>query len=106
MSKALLALIAAAAAIALSGCNAVVENRVETALVEAGVPAGMAECMAPMWADRLSVEQIRGIQRFANNVREEGGQLTVGRLIDHARGWNDPEAMLVVTTSTTRCAFR
>ena len=97
---------AGAAVTGLSSCAAVVENRVETALAEAGVPAGMANCMAPIWADRLSVKQIRGIQRFASNVRAEGGQLTPARLIDHARSWNDPQALQVVSTSTVRCAFR
>lgn len=92
--------------ISLSSCNTVVENRVETALKDAGLSPGMAACMAPMWADRLSVSQIRGIQRFATDVRAEGRQLTVASLIDHARSWNDPEALLVVTSSAARCAIR
>ena len=106
MRDALPLLIAAAAATPLFACKAVAENRVETALVDAGIPAGMAGCMAPTWADKLSVEQIRGIQRFADDVRAEGGQLTGGRLIDHARSWNDPQALAVVTTSAARCAVR
>ena len=99
-------LLIGAAATLIPACRAVVENRVETALVDAGLSAGMAGCMAPRWANRLSVEQIRGIQRFANNVRAEGGQLTAGRLIDHARSWNDPQALGVVVTSAARCALR
>jgi len=87
------------------GCSAVVEDRVETGLTEAGVPAGMATCMADIWAEDLSVEQIRGISRFADSVREEGQRLTVGRLVEHAREWNDPQALGVVTSSAARCAF-
>ena len=95
----------AAAGLSLCACTTIVENRVETALADAGVPAGVAECMAPRWANRLSINQIRGIQQFANNVRAEGEQLTVSRLVSHARSWNDPRALLVVTASAARCAF-
>ena len=102
MSK---ALVLGLASILLSGCSTVVENRVETALVEAGVSPAMAGCMAPMWADRLSVEQIRGIGRFADNVRSEGRQLTVAALIEHARAWNDVRALEVVVSSAARCAL-
>ena len=105
MRKSLALLLGAAAALSLSACTTVVENRVETALTDAGVPAGVAECMAPRWANRLSIKQIRGIQQFANNLRAEGEQLTVSSLISHARSWNDPRALLVVTTSAARCAF-
>ena len=37
--------------------------------------------------------------RFASGVRAEGRQLSLLGLIGHVRSWNDPEAMLVVTTS-------
>jgi hypothetical protein len=106
MRRSFAVLAAAAAAVALGGCATIVENRVENALAEAGVPATMASCMAGEWADRLTISQIRGIQRFANNVRGEGTQLTPARLIAHARTWNDPQALQVVTVSAARCAFR
>ncbi|MCL6250860.1 hypothetical protein M3P36_07380 [Altererythrobacter sp. KTW20L] len=90
----------------LAACSTVVENRVETGLVEAGLPVSLASCMAEIWADDLSVDQIRGIQRFANAVREEDERLTVGRLIGHVGDWNDPRALAVVTSSAARCAVR
>lgn len=95
----------AIAALLLTGCQTVVSERVEDSLVEAGVPAGMATCMGDIWADDLSIAQIRGIQRFANGVKAEGRRLTARSLIAHAREWNDLEALAVVTTSTARCAF-
>ena len=91
--------------LALSSCQTVVSERVEDSLIEAGVPRGMADCMGDIWADDLSIGQIRGIQRFATGVKAEGRRLTAGRLIAHAREWNDLEALAVVTTSTARCAF-
>lgn len=104
--KPILSAALAISALSLASCTAVVGDRVESALIDAGVPPAMAECMAPLWADRLSVSQIRGIQRFANDVRAEGRSLTAGRLLDHARTWNDPEALLVVASSAARCTFR
>lgn len=91
---------------ALSACATVVENRVESGLVDAGLSRQMAGCMAEIWAEDLSVGQIRGISRFADAVREDGGGLTVGRLVGHVRKWNDAEALGVVTTSAARCAIR
>ena len=92
-------------ALLLTGCQTVVSERVEHSLIEAGVPSGMATCMGDIWADDLSVDQIRGISRFAKAVRAEGRRLTARSLIAHAREWNDLEALAVVTTSTARCAF-
>ena len=99
------ALILGAALILPSACSTLVENRVETALVEAGVSPAMAGCMAPKWADRLTVDQIRGIGRFADNVRSEGRRLTIAALIEHARAWNDVRALEVVVSSAASCAL-
>lgn len=88
-----------------AGCSAAVEQRVETGLAEAGLPPAMASCMAEIWADDLSVDQIREISRFADAVRDDDEALTVGRLVDHVRAWNDPEALAVVTASAARCAL-
>ena len=90
----------------LAGCSAVVEQRVETRLEEAGIRPAMASCMAEIWADKLSVSQIKKISRFAGAVQAERGTLTVGRLISHIGEWNDPQALGVVTTSAARCALR
>ena len=94
-----------ALALALGGCQTIVSERVEDSLIEAGVPSGMATCMGDIWADDLSVDQIRGMSRFAKAVRAEGRRLTARSLVAHAREWNDLEALAVVTTSTARCAF-
>lgn len=88
-----------------SGCATMVENRVETGLAEAGIPTGLAGCMAEIWANDLSNNQIREIARFADAVRDKGQPLTPRRLIDHVGEWNDPKALRVVTMSAARCAF-
>ncbi len=94
-----------AAAASLAGCSTIVEQRVDAGLTEAGVPAGIASCMAEIWAEDLSVSQIRAISNFAGQVRSQDERLTVGRLIGHVREWNDPQALGVVTSSAARCAF-
>ena len=43
----------------------VTEAQVESALLANGVPAVMAECMAPKLTDRLSINQLRKLQRIA-----------------------------------------
>lgn len=94
-----------AVALLTAGCSTMVESRVEDELAEAGVPAGMASCMAAHWSDKLSIGQIRGIGRFAAEVRAERETLTIGRLVQHVRDWNDPQALGVVTSSAARCAL-
>ncbi len=98
-------LICTSAALLLAACATVVEQRVETGLVDAGIPAGPAACMADRWAGSLSTDQIRGIARFADAVKDEGRTLTARQLIGHAAEWNDPQALQVVVTSAARCAF-
>ncbi len=98
--------IAAGLMLLAPGCSAVVEQRVETGLVEAGLSAAMANCMAPIWANELSVEQIRGISQLAGKLRAERQTLTVARLLEHASNWNDPKALGVMTSSAARCALR
>lgn len=93
------------ASLLLAGCASVVESRVESGLVDAGIPSGPAACMAAIWAEDLSVEQIRGISTFIDGVRDEGDDLTAGRLIGYVSEWNDPRALAVVTASAARCAF-
>ena len=93
------------ASLLLASCQTIVSNRVEDALAEAGVPRGMADCMGDIWADDLSVGQIRGISDFADRVKADGKRLTAPRLVGHVREWGDAEALAVVTYSTARCAF-
>ena len=93
------------AGLVLASCQTIVSDRVEDALADAGVPRGMADCMGDIWADDLSVAQIRGIANFADRIKADGNRLTATRLVRHVRDWGDPEALGVVTYSTARCAF-
>ena len=61
--------------------------------------------MAERWVKRLSPLQLRRIQILAGEVRDEGGRLTVGRLVGRVRAMDDPEIVEVVTRSTLVCAL-
>lgn len=97
--------LSASALLLLGACQAVVEDRVETRLAAAGVPAAMASCMAGIWASELSVAQIKRIGDFAGQLKEQRQTLTVAGLLDQVRAWNDPQALGVVTASAARCAL-
>lgn len=93
------------AAAFLSGCSQPFEGRIARQLDEAGLPRPMAECMAARWVDRLSPLQLREISRLSSDLKAEGRDLTVGRLVRRVREVDDPEIFDVVSTSAAACAF-
>lgn len=94
-----------AAALLMAGCAQPFEGRVAQQLNEAGLPRGMADCMAGIWVERLNVLQLRKIQRLSGDLRAEGRNLTVGGFISRVRALDDPEIVQVVTGSAARCAL-
>lgn len=105
MRKVMIAAAAATAMLMLAGC-ATPEQRVRSGLVEAGLSAPMAACMAERMVDRLSLLQLRRIGRLGDlreaNVRE----LSVDQFLHRARAIGDPEILAVMTTSAGICAIR
>jgi hypothetical protein len=100
-----LAAAALAALLAAAGCSAPFEGRIANQLNEAGLPRPMADCMAAIWVERLSLLQLRKISRLSSDLRDEGRQLTVGRLAERVRQLDDPEIVEVVAGSAVRCAL-
>jgi hypothetical protein len=92
----------------LCGCAQPFESRVAGRLAGAGIPRGMAECMAGRWVDRLSVFQLQKIQRLTNDIGEQykGRTLTPLVLVERLRAVDDPEIMRVVSASVPACALR
>lgn len=92
----------------LSGCAQPFEGRVAARLAEAGIPRGMADCMAGRWVDRLSVFQLQKIQRLTNDITAQykGRTLTPLLLVDRLRAVDDPEIFRVVSASVPACALR
>ena len=96
--------IAALAAAALAGCSQVVETGVADHLEQAGVPAGMARCMAQVWTDRLSAQQLVRLGQSAAQMaeaRQQGSPLV--EVVNRAEALNDPQIVEVVTQSAVTC---
>lgn len=89
----------------MSGCSQAFEGRIADRLDEAGLSRPMSECMAERWVKRLSLFQLRRIEKLAGELRGEAGNATVAGLIRRVREIDDPEIVEVVTRSTLVCAL-
>lgn len=95
--------LAATAALALAAC-ATPENRVKTALLQAGLSEPMSSCMAERMTDRLSIRQL---QKLAAAGKGAGpvGQMSLSELSTRVRAIGDPEIVSVVTSAAVGCAI-
>ena len=99
-----LAMTIAAAALAVAGCSKVVETGVADHLEQAGVPAGMAQCMAQMWTERLSTQQLVRLGQTAAEMSEARQQREpLVQILNRARALDDPQIVEVVTQSAVAC---
>ena len=95
--------IAAALALVLASCASVAEDRVSSALMEAGLSRAMSECMAERMVDRLSLRQLNDLRRLAG-LREEARDMPITEFLDRARSIVDAETYAVVTRAGLACA--
>ena len=110
MRKALIAiLIIALAGIAawgyFGGVERVTETRVRTALTEQGVPPPLAECMAARMTDRLTIAQLRSLERLAPLDGEPGIPLAPGDVIERLQRVDDPQAIEVTVRAAAGCSL-
>ena len=91
----------------LAACAQPFEGRVAARLSEAGLPRGVAECMAKRWVDRLNVLQLQKISSMADELGRANDQqrLTLIGFIERVRAIDDPEILEVVTISAAACAL-
>ena len=92
------------AAFATLAACATPENRVKTALLEAGLSEAVSTCMAARMTDRLSIAQLA---KLAEAGRGAGpvGQMSLSELASRVRGIGDPEIVSVVTSAGVGCAI-
>ena len=82
-----------------AGCvEKIAESRVRSVLVGGGVPAGVAECMAGRMVDRLSIAQLRKLERLRGDHR------TLGDYLDAVRRVGDAEVIAVTASSAALCS--
>jgi hypothetical protein len=86
-------------ALALGGCvQGIARSRVQTALVNAGLPQPMAECMATRMVDHLTIKQLRKLEALQGPKRSA---------MDYAMAVQrvgDPEVIEVTMTAAGACA--
>jgi len=71
--------------------------RIRSALIEGGMDARPATCMAKRMVKRLSLLQLRKLEAF------QAESATVGGFVRAARRIDDSEVILVTTTSAALC---
>lgn len=88
-----------AGALLLSGCvERVAENRVRSALVDAGLPIDISACMAKRMVDRLTIAQLRKLRAL------QGPKRTIPQYIEAVRRVGDREVLEVTASSAALCA--
>lgn len=87
----------------LGGCvSRIAEGRVRSALIANGLAPKYADCMADRLVDRLSIGQLRKLER----LQGLGQTRTPAAFVAKVRSVNDSEALAVVTSSAAVCALR
>lgn len=94
-----------AAALTLSGCvETIAEDRVRTALLDAGVPPGDAGCMSERMVDRLSIDQLKRLEALKARTGEAERPRTLGEFVERIRRVGDDEVVAVTASSAALCA--
>ncbi len=88
------------------GFQQVTAARIETTLVERGVPRPMASCMGARMADRLTLSQLRKLRQLGPADGESAVPISTRELLARLRRVDDPEAMRIAATSAAICAFQ
>lgn len=86
----------------VAGCTSR-ESRIESALIQAGLPAAMAACMAPPLARDLSNDQLRRLAEVAKSGRTTtwNGTESLRRLADGL----DPLTIGIMARTSAGCLF-
>lgn len=83
----------------------VTEERVEQALLANGVPENLATCMAPRLTDRLSIIQLKKLERLAPEVGEDPVPLSPGKALERLERVDDPEAVKTLGSIAAGCGI-
>lgn len=92
--------------IALGGCTTTKQSQVRTALLDAGLPAPMADCMAEPLGRDLSVAQLQSLQRVAKLANTAPSKMTQQQVMTMLKRDLDPETVGVVVRAGLGCFVR
>ena len=88
----------------LAGCvQAIAESRVRSALSEAGLNDRVSECMAGRMVDRLTIEQLKKLERLKTRAAERD-PVTVRDYLGRVARVGDAEVVAVTSSSAALCA--
>ena len=89
----------------LTGCiERIAENRVESALLRAGLSESNAACMAERMVDRLSIPQLRKLEALRGEPGEPVKPRSLRQFVERVRAVGDAEVLAVTSTSAALCA--
>jgi len=98
------AALALPALLLVSGCTSP-ETRLRTGLMNAGLSATMARCMASTMVDRLSTGQLMQLNSLAKGGRMDLRDTSYAELLHRVRALRDPEILSVTTRAAVACAL-
>lgn len=90
----------------LSACTTTKQAQVRTALLDAGLPEPMAECMAEPLGRDLSVSQLKSLQRVAKMAQTAPANMTTQQVMNMLKRDLDPETVGVVVRAGFGCFVR
>jgi hypothetical protein len=94
-----------AVALSLAGCvQTIAESRVRSALSEAGLSDGNADCMAERMVDRLTIAQLRKLEGLKARAGERERPVTLSQYVERVRRVGDAEVIAVTASSAGLCA--
>jgi hypothetical protein len=89
-------------AVALTGCSK--QQKIRSALIDAGIPPPMADCMAREMAEHLSTDELRTLSRVEDVAKGNVGQWTLVDYVDAARRIGDPKVVAIVGAAAAYCS--
>lgn len=90
---------------ALGGFERVTAGRIESALINRGVPQPVAACMGTRMSERLTISQLRELERLGEREDEAGLPASTVEFLERLRSVEDRELIEVVGTSAAICSF-
>jgi hypothetical protein len=90
------------AALALLTACAMPEARLRAGLVNAGLPAPLAACMAERMVDRLTLMQLRRM----SDLPQARGAVSVAEFLHRVRALGDAQVLSVTARSAALCQAR
>lgn len=96
-------LVGIACALATAAC-ATPQARVSSALIEAGVAEGPANCFSDDVTSRLSISELRAIAGSVSAARERGRAITLREAVALASEAGDVRTAGIILAAAARCA--